>query len=468
MRPASAPDLLQGPIGPVLARVAWPVIAGEALHVAFHLVDIAWVRPLGAWATAAIMTSLFTLWTAFALCNLVGTGLTAHASRAHGAGEPSRAARALAQALWLAAGLSVPVALAGIFGARPLFAFLSDDPLVQAAGADYLGTFAMGMPFLFVGSALQAALRAAGNTRLPLLVSGIALAANAGLAPLLIYGWGPFPQWGVKGSAAATVACMGGATVALLVVAFRGHRDMPRSRASLARPDLAELVQLARVGAPHAAIGALFSVVYLVYARIAGAQGAASLAVLGIGNRLESVTYLTADGFGVAAATFVGQNLGARNPERAEAGAWKAAGLMGLIGLAVSAIMLAVPAALLRPFTADPEALALGVAYIRALGLCQVFTAVEGALGGAFAGAGDTVPPMIIHVSFAVVRIPLAFLAVGALGGLMAVAWTMTATCIVRSAVMAAWFRRGGWKRRDLRGFGAAPLPSPEAPDVSA
>jgi putative MATE family efflux protein len=465
--PPARHDLLRGPIGPALTRVAWPVIAGEAIHVAFHLVDIAWVRPLGAWATAAIMTSMFTLWTAFALCSLVGTGLTAHAARAHGAGDPSRAGRALAQAIWLAALLAVPVTAAGVWGAGPLFSLLTDDPLVRRAGAEYLGTFALGMPFLFLSAALQASLRAAGNTRLPLLVSGLALLANMGLAPLLIYGWGPFPQWGVRGSAVATVTCMAAATLGLLALAWRGHPDMPLSREALRRPRFRGMLELARVGAPHAAIGALFSVVYLGYARIAGMQGAAALAVLGVGNRLESVTYLTADGFGVASASFVGQNLGAGDPRRAERGAWQAAGLMAGIGAVVMGVMLLVPEALLRPFTSDPAALALGVGYVRALALCQVFTAVEGALGGAFAGAGDTVPPMIIHVSFAVVRIPLALLAQDALGGLMAVAWTMTATCVVRGALMALWFRRGAWKRRELRGFEADPLPSPEAPDVT-
>lgn len=468
MSTSSFGDITTGPIRPALVRLAWPVIASEALHVAFHLVDIAWVRPLGSWATAAIMTSMFTLWTAFAVANLVGTGLTAHAARAIGAGDRERAGRAHAQAILLALALSVIVTTAGVVGAPFLFRALTDDPQVREAGIAYLRTFSFGMPFLFLHAALQAALRACGNTRLVLAVDGLAVVGNMILAPFLIFGWGPFPAWGVQGSAVATVACMAGSTLVLLRMAWRGHPDMPLAVKDLLAPNLGAMLALARVGAPHAAIGALFSLVYLWYAKLAGAEGAAALAVLGIGNRLESLTYLSADGFGVASATFVGQNLGARNPERAEQGAWQAARIMTGIGLVVTLLMLAVPGLLLQPFTTDPAALAVGETYIRILALCQLFTAIEGAIGGAFAGAGDTVPPMLIHVGFAILRIPLASAAVPFLGGLMAVGWTMTLTCIVRGSLMALWFRRGRWKTRELKGFGATPLPSPEAPDISA
>lgn len=461
------PAITTGPIGATLVRLAVPVIAGEALHVAFHLVDLAWVRSLGAWATAAIATSMFTLWTALDLGNLVGTGLTAHVARAVGEGDRRRAGEVVAQGLWLALGLGVIVAIAGLLGAGALFSALTNDPDVARAGTAYLRVMAVGAPFTFVGMALAAALRACGNTRLPLLVNGAAVVANMGLAPLFVFGIGPFPAWGVMGSAVATLACMACATTALVVLAWRGHEDMPLSRTSLRAPRLGAFLRIARVGAPRAAIGTLFSLVYLWYARLAGMQGAAAIAVVGIGNRLESITYLTGDGFGMATATFVGQNLGAGDKARATRGAWHAVRIMTIVGLGVSAAVLAFPRELLSLLTQDPEAIALGVPYLRVLALCQVGTALEGPIGAAFAGAGDTVPPMVIHVGFALLRFPLASWGAVALGsGLMGVAWTMTATCLVRAGVLTAWFLRGRWKHHDLR-WSAAPLPSPEGPGAS-
>jgi putative MATE family efflux protein len=285
-------------------------------------------------------------------------------------------------------------------------------------------------------------------------VTGAALLANAALAPFLVYGWGPFPVLGVAGSGLATVVCMAGAVAAYAGLALCRHPDLPIHLPSLGRPDGRMLSSLARVGAPYAAVSSLFSLVYLFYAHLAARDGAAAVAVIGIGNRLESITYLTADGFAVAAATFVGQNLGAGNATRAERGAWRAMGAMAGFGLAMTAVMLALPRELLSVFTEDPRVIELGVPYVRVVGLCQLFTAVEGVIGGAFAGAGDTVPPMTVHVGFALARIPLAAWAVGGLGlGIMGVAWTMSVTCMIRGVVLALWFRRGRWKHRLLPGI---------------
>jgi Na+-driven multidrug efflux pump len=105
--------ILHGPIGRALLVLAGPVIAGEALHTAFHIVDLFWVRELGPWATASIVTSMFTLWIAFSLANLVTIGLAAHVSRAVGAGNRARAGHIVAQALWLCMLLSIPLMLFG-------------------------------------------------------------------------------------------------------------------------------------------------------------------------------------------------------------------------------------------------------------------------------------------------------------------------------------------------------------------
>jgi len=227
------------------------------------------------------------------------------------------------------------------------------------------------------------------------------------------------------------------------------------------------LGSLARVGVPYCLIGMLYSVVYLFYAKIAAHFGDAALAILGIGNRLESITYLTAEGFAVATSTFVGQNLGARNPARAEEGAWRATWIMSALGAGIGVLFLVAPELLLRCFTADAAAIELGIPYLRILAICQIFTGLEGAVGGGFVGAGDTVPPMLIHVGFALVRFPLAAWASWGLGlGIYGIAWTMSLTCILRGVLLAFWFRRGRWKTKSLPGS-LRPFPSPEEPETT-
>lgn len=457
--------VLKGPINRAIFVLAGPVIAGEALHTAFHLVDLFWVGRLGAWATAAIVTSLFAIWIAFSLANLVTTGLGAHISRAIGAGDRDLAGHAAAQGLWLCVLLSVPVVVFGGAGARTLFSILGTDARVSDAGSAYLRIIALGMPFSFLYLTAGSVMRACGNTRTPMKVTGSFVLANVALAPFLIYGFGPIPALGVPGSAVATVACMGGAVVAYFVLAVRRHPDLPIRAASLRRPDPAMLVSLVRVGAPYCAVGAIFSAVYLWYAHLASSFGEAALAILGLGNRLESITYLTADGFAVATSTFVGQNLGAGNPARAERGAWRAVWIMSGIGAVMGLVFLAVPELLLGIFTHDAAAIQTGATYLRILAICQIVTGLEGVIGGGFAGAGNTVPPMVVHVAFAIARIPLASWAVFGLGlGLFGVAWTMSLTCIVRGFILGWWFRRGAWKTMELPGS-LRPLPPSEEPE---
>jgi len=459
-------DITEGPVGRAVLRLAWPVVASEAIHTLFHFVDLAWVGRLGAWATASVSSSMFALWTVFAIGNLVATGLTAQVSRAMGAGDRDRAAHVAAQGLLLAVGLGGLVGVAGWFGAGPLFHALGVSAEVARGGASYFAICAAGAPaaFFYLGS--SAVMRSCGDTRTPLLVTASALAANGVLAPFLIYGWGPFPRWEVAGAAIATVLCMSAGAVAFLVIAARGHRSFPFRAASLAGPDFAVLTGQIRIGAPYALVGILFSVNYLVFARVAAAFGDAAVAVIGISNRLESVTYLGADGFAAASATMVGQNLGAGRPDRAEKAARIATAIMAVAATAYTALLLVAPALLLRIFTPDPQVVVLGCGYLRILALCQIATAVEGTLGGVFAGSGDTVPPMTIHLVFGLLRPPLAVLLVGPLG-LAGVAVTITASCIVRASLLGGIFVRGRWKTHELPGWIPPPLPGDEAPDLS-
>ena len=298
-----------------------------------------------------------------------------------------------------------------------------------------------------------------------MLITGGAVVGNIVLAPFLIFGIGPFPRMEVAGSAIATVVCQGGAVLVYAILLARRHPDLPIRTASLRKLDFVTIGSLVSVGAPYCAIGIVFSGVYLWYAHLASFFGEFAVAIIGIANRLESITYLTGDGFAVAASAFVGQNLGAGNKRRAEQGAWRAVGIMSMIGAAIGLIMLVFPEPLLLIFTRDPEALRLGVPYVRILAICQVLTGVETSIGGGFAGAGDTLPPLAIHAAFAVLRFPLASWAVFGLGlGVYGIAWTMSITCVIRGIILTLWFRRGKWKENVLPGS-RRPLPSAEEPE---
>ncbi len=456
-------DPTRGPLLSALVRLAAPVVIMQLCHTLYHWIDVMWVGRLGATATAAVSTSFFAVWTVWAFADLVGVAVAATVSRHIGAGERDGAAYASAQALWLALTLGVVISLAGPFAVPWLFRTLGAAPEVAAAGTSFLQIIVGGAVISFLYVLGESILRAAGDTRTPMIIVASSLALNALLDPLLIFGWGPVPALGVAGAAIATVIAQTFAVLCYARLAWQMHPALPFSFAALQSPSLAYQLALARIGAPFALIGILYSVVYLGLARTAATFGTAALAVVGIANRIESLSYLVAVGFGLAVEAIVGQNLGAGQPERAERAAWLSVGLMCTLGFGVAAWMWFAPEALLSFFTADRDVIARGVPYLRILAPCQAFACLEIVLNGAFSGAGDTLPPSAISVTVSLLRLPLAGFAAHAMGlGLNGIAWTIALTCVVRALIVLGWFRRGTWKtKRPVTAM--HPLPAPDA-----
>ena len=448
---STAVDSTRGPLLSALLRLAAPVVIMQACHTAFHLVNVMWVGRLGADATAAITTSFFSLWTLYAIADIAGVGTTATVARHIGAREPQVAGYAAAQGALLAVGIGLALTLVGEFTVGPLFTLVGTDAHVRNLAIGYLKITLYGAVISMLYVWAESTMRAAGDTRTPMIVIATSLGLNALLDPLLIFGLGPVPALGVNGAAWATVIAQGFAVAWFLVLAARRHPAFPLDFGALRKFAPRYAAALGRIGAPYSLIGILFSGVYLYFAHVAARFGTPAVAVVGVGNRIESVTYLVAAGFGLACEAIVGQNLGAGRADRAARATWMSSGLMALFGALMTGAMLLVPGALLSIFTSDPEVLRTGVPYLRILALTQVFTGVELVLNGAFSGAGDTFPPMLISVTVSLLRVPLAWWCAITLGlGLPGLAWMISLTCVVRTVILALWFRRGAWRTKAL------------------
>src|SRR5262249_19971843 len=171
---------------------------------------------------------------------------------------------------------------------------------------------------------------------------------------------------------------------------------------------------------------------------------------LGIRTRFQRLRSSVADAFGAAAATVVGQNLGAERPKRALRGAWFAVAASAMLSLVLTVAYLVVPAEAIGVFSGDAAVAELGVPYLRLVAACLVGVGMEGVIAGGFAGAGNTLPPLVVHAGVTLVRLALAAWWVDRLG-LMGIAWTIMATSVVRAIVLAAWFARGRWLRHELK-----------------
>lgn len=449
---AAAPytDITHGPLTPALFRLAAPAILAKVLHAALGLIAVAWVARLGAAATAAVTTSFFASWILVSAVDLTALGILAHVSRHTGAGDRARAAHAATQGLWLGVWFGVLFAVLGWFASPWLFRMLGAEEAVAGPGTTYLRILYLASPLTFTYLNSEFLMRAAGDTRTPMLVAALTVALNAVLDPLLIYGIGPFPRLEVMGAGIAALAAQATACAAFGVCVWRRHPAFPFSRASLGRIDPPLARSLLRIGFPGMAIGTLYSTIYLFMSGIAAKLGTVEMAVLGLANRSESMTYLVTSGFGAGTATMVGQNLGARRPDRAERAAWLSVFWMAVYSCVTGAVLVFWPEAVLRCFTADPAVIDTGAPYLRVLGYAQPLMAVEIVLEHAFSGAGDTVPPMLISVPLNALRIPLLLWVVHTGGGLLAIGWVLATTCMARGILAAYWFRRGRWKERAL------------------
>jgi Na+-driven multidrug efflux pump len=192
--------------------------------------------------------------------------------------------------------------------------------------------------------------------------------------------------------------------------------------------------------------GVLFSLVYMLLVRIVGRFGTPAIAALGVGHKIEGISYMICIGFGLAAETLVGQNLGAGRPERARRAGWLTTRLASVPAWALAALFLAVPGALVGVFTDDPGVIRDGSHYLRAAAVAQLAMAFETVLEGGLTGAGYTLLPMIAVVGISALRIPLADLVAGPFG-LEGIWWMLALTAMGRAAAMTSLWQWGRWER---------------------
>jgi putative MATE family efflux protein len=439
-----AAQLVADPLPRTIARVALPAVASSLLMTLFFSVDTFWIGTrVGATGLAAASTAVFWIWLLVSIAEMVSIGLTAVASRRYGEGRGREAARIAGDALVFALVLGAVVGALGLALLPHLFAVMHTSPEVSALGARYLGTYFLGAPLIFGFFAVDAAFRAAGDTRTSFILLSASVAVTLVLDPILIVGWGPIPALGVAGAAIATICTRGVAfALGLTIVGRRGVLK-------IGRPDWATLATITRVGLPTAVTGVVFSLIYVLVTRTATQFGTPALAALGIGHRVESWLFMVGVGFGAATAAIVGQNLGAGRSDRAEQAGWISVGFCTMFGVAACVVELAMPERFAAIFTHDPAVIAEGARYLRIAAISQLGICAEIVLEGALGGAGYTLAPMLTSTAITASRIPIAAWAASQFGttGLW---WTISLTALGRAVGMMAIWRAGRWKRTSI------------------
>ena len=412
-----------------LALPALGALAAEPLYV---LVDTAIVGHLGTSQLASLAIAATVVSAAATVFNFLTYGTTARVARFHGAGRDADAAAVGSQALWLGLGIGLFLAVAIAALAGPAVSVMGGRGEVAAGAEVYLRIAALGAPWFMVANSGQGFLRGMGDLRTPLVILVVAHAVNVVLELLFVYGL----HWGLAGSAWGTVIAQTGMGLAFLAV---------QRRAGLARPDLAAMRPLMRVGAEIAVRTSALLGSFLVASAVLARIGPASLAAHQIAFQLFIFFALVLDALAIAAQVLVGRTLGSGDGAEARAAALRVI-LWSVVAGAVFAVgLLALEDVIPRLFTGD------AVVQERAGEIWPIFALMMPVNGAVFAldgiliGAGDTRFIMWAMLAAAAVYVPIALLALHEGWGIRGVWWGLAALIAVRAVTCGARFAGGRW-----------------------
>lgn len=439
--------LTRGPLLRALVVLATPMLVSALLQNLQSVIDLFWVGRLGPHAVAAVAMSGTLLMVLFPMLMGLSLGTVALVARAMGAEQYDDAAAAAGQSLLLSLAMGVVFGALGWVLTPAMFQLLGAGPDVLPDGYAYLRISLAGSLTSFALFIGNAALQGAGDTVTPMLIMAVANLLNVVLDPVFIFGLGPFPAMAVRGAALATVLAQA-AAAALSLRALLTGRVRIHLRPHDFRPDLRLSWRLLRIGIPGSGQMLSRSLMSLMLMRIVATCGTLAVAAYGTGMRFHMITLMPAFALGGAAATMVGQNLGAGNPNRARRAAWLAAGLDVALMVLAAGFFALFARPLVRAFNADPGVVAIGAEYLRTVSPFYVFTALAIVLGRALNGAGDSLGPMVLTVvSLWGVQVPLAvhFSATWA-SKTQGIWWAIALATVLHGVLITIWFEMGRWR----------------------
>jgi len=446
-------DITTGNLWVHIWQLSWPMLLIMLFNFMVGFTDIYVAGLINPQVQAAIgfINQLYFL--LIIVANAISIGTVALVSRNIGAGDVVRAQANTKQSLIFGSLVAVALTIAGLIFFRQIIAAAGFPPEIREIGATFLQifAFALGPSYLLIIS--NAVFRASGEVRKPLLTMFVFSAINVIGDFALVFGIPPFPKLGYPGIALSTaIAATIGMGINFIFFSF------PRWRALYRRPwtiSVSSIKTIARLGWPAALLQIAWNAGSIVLYNILGRLGEAritALAALTNGLRIEAIIFLPAFALNMAASVLVGQNLGAKNPDRAAAVGWKIA-WVGMVLLSMMAVVIFINADYFASFlTKDPAVLAETARYLRIMMFSEPFMALSLILGGGLQGAGDTRGSMwVIVIGMWSIRLPLAILLALVLGyGAVGVWVAMISSMTVQGLLMARRFYQGRWKHLRL------------------
>jgi putative MATE family efflux protein len=444
-------DWTQGSIFKNLLQLSWPMAVTQSLMNLGPTIDMVWVAKLGSTALAGVGVSGVVVMTAQTLLMGLTMGMRALIARAIGEKDIKTAQNVAHQAIIVSAIYSVLMALIGHFFGEGIVRLVTKDPAVIEAGTTYLRIEFFGGATMAFRMMMDSIMQASGDSMNPMRISLIYRLFHIALCPFMIFGWWIFPELGVRGAAYTSIIAQAMGVLLGLRILFSSKSRLTISFKNF-RLDPQLIWRMVKIGFPASISGIQRNINQFFLQIFIAPYGAFALAAHLIVQRLEMFLSVPAMSFGMGAGTLVGQNLGAKKPQRAEKSAWLAVLVVEGFAIVVSIAIFIWTTPVLRLFGQDPAMDSVATQFLRIAVLGWAFMGFMFVLMSAIQGAGDTMPMMIISiVTTWLVTLPLAYyLPKYTNFGVAGIRWAMTASALLTGAINLIYFRLGRWKTKRL------------------
>ena len=413
-------------------------MASSFLGTLYNITDMAWIGLLGSKAVAGVGVGGMFTWFSQGLSSIARMGGQVQVAQCIGRGDTEKAHKYAQTAVQMALYMGLIFAFFSLIFVRQMVGFFNlTDAEAYNAAISYTKIACGLIVFSFMTITLTGLYTAQGDSKTPLMANLLGLVGNMILDPILILGFGPFPRLEVVGAAVATVTSQ---ILVLIVMLIRiMHSDLKpnilQNMHVLSRFPAKYYISIFKIGFPTAVQSSIYCMISMALTRMVSVFGAGAIATQRVGGQIESVSWNTADGFAAALNAFVGQNYGAKKPDRIRKGYNISFKILAVWGLIVTGAFVFLPGPIASLFFHEKDVLAIAINYLIIIGFSETFMTIELMTIGALSGLGMTKLCSIISIVLTSARIPLAMILTQTSLGLNGVWWALTITSITKGIV---------------------------------
>ena len=432
-------QLTKGNILYALSALAFPIMATSFMQMAYNLTDMFWIGKLGSNAVASVGAAGMYMWFSNGLISIARMGGQVKSAHALGANNKEEAGTYASSSILIAIIMAIGFAIVVLLGSKYFIDFFNFDSIKVAKDAqNYLLITCTLLIFSYLNQVFSSLFAACGNSSSAFIANGIGLIMNIILDPLFIFGFAFIPSMNVVGASIATVFSQAFVTLIFLIMIQKEKELFPyvSIKKGFCFPKIKEIL---KIGAPVGLQSMLFSSISMMVSRLVSGFGALAIAVQKLGSQIESISWMSGDGFAAALNSFTAQNVGAKQKERVQSGFKIALGIMLVWGIFTSLLLFFGSETLFKIFLSEKEAILLGIDYLQILALSQLFMCLEITVTGFLNGMGVTLPSAIVSITFNLMRIPLAIFLIPYYG-LNGIWWAITISSIFKGIIIYLYY----------------------------